>query len=72
MTLQPKHVALSILLVVCIVCPAVMLSYAYFTNEGFGFPLDDPWIHLQFARNLQEFGSFSFVSSRGNGGRGWD
>lgn len=60
MTLQPKHVALSILLVACIVFPAVMLSYAYFTNEGFGFPLDDPWIHLQFAGNLQEFGSFSY------------
>ena len=25
-----------------------------------GFPLDDPWIHLQYAKNLHDFGSFSY------------
>jgi hypothetical protein len=29
-------------------------------NGGPGFPLDDPWIHLQFARTLREFGAFSY------------
>ncbi len=30
-------------------------------RTGFqGFPLDDPWIHLQFARNLRDYGAFSY------------
>ncbi len=33
---------------------------AFRTNGAFGFPLDDPWIHLQFARTLREAGSFSY------------
>ncbi|MBI2620160.1 MAG: tetratricopeptide repeat protein [Ignavibacteriales bacterium] len=60
MNLQPKHIALSILLILYILLSVATLSYAYFTNEGFGFPLDDPWIHLQFAKNLHQYGSFSY------------
>jgi hypothetical protein len=33
------------------------------TNGAFGFPLDDPWIHLQFARNLREYASFSYFKN---------
>ena len=31
---------------------------------GWSFPLDDPWIHLQFARNLHDFGAFSYFKDQ--------
>lgn len=37
--------------------------YQYFENGFFGFPLDDPWIHLTFAKNLVEYGAYSFYKN---------
>jgi tetratricopeptide (TPR) repeat protein len=38
--------------------------YSAFKSNGyFGFPLDDPWIHLTFAKNLIEYGSFSYYKN---------
>ncbi|MBN1632797.1 MAG: hypothetical protein JW917_01370 [Ignavibacteria bacterium] len=37
--------------------------YAAKANGYFGFPLDDPWIHLTFARNFSEYFSFSFYKN---------
>ena len=42
------------------VCALIFLAIARSENKFWGFPLDDPWIHLCFARNLVEFGSFSY------------
>lgn len=37
--------------------------YALKLNGYFGFPLDDPWIHLTFAKNFSEYFSFSFYKN---------
>lgn len=39
------------------------INYAFRINGYNSFPLDDPWIHLTFARNLAEFGSFSYFKN---------
>jgi hypothetical protein len=38
-------------------------KFAYDANGAFGFPLDDAWIHLQFAKNLHAYGSFSYFEN---------
>lgn len=35
----------------------------HFKNGFFSFPLDDPWIHLQFAKNLVEYGAYSYFKN---------
>lgn len=39
------------------------LIHSHKLNGYFGFPLDDPWIHLTFAKNLIEYGSFSYFKN---------
>ncbi len=61
MTNAWKHGALlSGLAAVAAGASVYFLWIAYRANGAFGFPLDDPWIHLQFAKTLREFGSFSY------------
>ena len=38
------------------------------TAEGQGYPLDDAWIHQTYARNLIQFGEWSFVPGTISGG----
>lgn len=41
----------------------VYILYALRTNGYFGFPLDDPWIHLTFAKNFSKYFSFSYYKN---------
>jgi tetratricopeptide (TPR) repeat protein len=50
----------SVILLAGIVACVWICWSAFRTNGALGFPLDDPWIHLQFARTLREVGSFSY------------
>jgi len=36
---------------------------SYSQNNSYGFTLDDPWIHLTFAKNLIEYGAYSYFKS---------
>jgi tetratricopeptide (TPR) repeat protein len=59
----PSNFILPLTIVMMIIPAAIAAFYLYQSqtkNGFFGFPLDDPWIHLTFAKNLIEYGSFSY------------
>ncbi|MCK6578581.1 MAG: hypothetical protein L6Q98_10805 [Anaerolineae bacterium] len=39
----------------------ILLTLLYLATAGGNFPLDDSWIHQTYARNLVEYGEWSFV-----------
>lgn len=52
---------LLLILLTGIIFPIYMVVHAHITNDGIDcFPLDDPWIHLTYARNLYEHGTFKY------------
>jgi len=64
---KPSKVVKTIFYVLLILLP-VFLAYLYLRsslkiNHVFSFPLDDPWIHLTFAKNLSEYFSFSYFKN---------
>lgn len=56
-------IILGVLMVLSVILPYYYISYAYSVNHFYSFPLDDPWIHLTFAKNLAEYGSFSYFKN---------
>ncbi len=55
-----RFIILLVILAAGAVMAYVIISHASSVNGSNGFPLDDPWIHLQFARNFHDFGTFSY------------
>lgn len=53
----------AVLLLLSVTLPYYYVSFAYMINGYNSFPLDDPWIHLTFAKNLAEYGSFSYFKN---------
>ena len=56
-------IIMAVLLILSIALPYYYVNYAYSINQYNSFPLDDPWIHLQFAKNIAEYGSFSYYKN---------
>ncbi|MBX7044635.1 MAG: hypothetical protein K1X86_02260 [Ignavibacteria bacterium] len=58
----------SLIIYISIAAAAIVFAVLYLfsanaANGYNGFPLDDPWIHLTFAKNLAEYGSFSYFKN---------
>lgn len=58
------------LLLLALIAIAGQLYYLWLSNQKYrlGFPLDDSWIHLTYARNLALRGEWSFLPGQTSGG----
>ncbi len=59
----PQRLAIAAITAIGAAICILICRSALQVNGGFGFPLDDPWIHLQFARTLREYGRFSYFAN---------
>ncbi|MDQ3019594.1 MAG: hypothetical protein M3R36_03345 [Bacteroidota bacterium] len=49
--------------IIPVITSFIYLRNAFSQNAVFSFPLDDPWIHLTFAKNLAQYFSFSYFKN---------
>ena len=65
--LKPKKAIRILFYILVIVAPVILslnyVRFAFKTNNVLSFPLDDPWIHLTFAKNLFQYFSFSYFKN---------
>lgn len=65
---SPENVNLKYLCYLIVFVIPLFTAYYYYqtalsANQVLSFPLDDPWIHLTFAKNIVEFFSFSYYKN---------
>jgi len=64
---KPNQIVKTIIIVSLLIIPVILtyfyLRSAFKVNGFFSFPLDDPWIHLTFAKNLAQYFSFSYFKN---------
>lgn len=58
-----RRFVLTFLFISAAAIPLYFICYSYFQNKGSGLPFDDAFIHLTFARNITEYGAFSFFKN---------
>ena len=62
------NIGASAAILAAVLCCALWGTYLERRETAVGFPLDDTWIHLQFARNLAEGQGFSFNPGESSSG----
>ncbi len=65
MTRKNQHL---LLIFIGILSFSLYVGISYNQLGGFGFPLDDGWIHQTYARNFAENGEWAYVSGKTSGG----
>ncbi|MEO8664216.1 MAG: hypothetical protein ABI462_01875 [Ignavibacteria bacterium] len=58
-----KIIFYSLVIILPIILALNYLRFSYRQNGVLSFPLDDPWIHLTFAKNLAHYFSFSYFKN---------
>ncbi len=61
---KPLKIIINVLVVIVpLILSFLFIRFAQQENKFLSFPLDDPWIHLTFAKNLAHYFSFSYFKT---------